>query len=226
MNERARSSQWIIAIFATDLIKHYRISMNQLKRLIRTDYLLEYEDYIELRKYKLESQKLRPINAKRLNEQYILSMSGYLKILVTINDLTAQKLLYKYIESTFSDNVFELNQLDLECSSELAKKIAHKLLNLINDDNNQLPSMTHKEYNAQEVGKVLGLTANKVGRIANRLGLKAEQPGQNEYGRWAISKSKYSSREVHQWLYYETAIAKIESQLENRKIRVQQESLF
>lgn len=66
-----------------------------------------------------------------------------------------------------------------------------------------IPVMKQEEYSATQIGKKLGITANKVGRIANRLGIKAEQPGQNEYGRWAMSKSKNSSKEVAQWLYFE-----------------------
>lgn len=68
-----------------------------------------------------------------------------------------------------------------------------------------LPIQKDKEYSAGEVAEIVGhgLTANMVGRIANKLDLKAEQPGQNEYGRWANSKSKYSDKEIPQWLYSE-----------------------
>jgi hypothetical protein len=66
-----------------------------------------------------------------------------------------------------------------------------------------IPIMKQKEYTATDIGGKLGITANKVGRIANALGLKAEQPGQNEFGRWSNSKSQHSDKEVPQWLYFE-----------------------
>lgn len=72
-----------------------------------------------------------------------------------------------------------------------------------------IPAMKQKEYSATEIGKQLGITPNKVGRIANQLGIKAQQPGQNEYGRWANSKSQYSDKEVPQWLYFEKGLQAI-----------------
>lgn len=66
-----------------------------------------------------------------------------------------------------------------------------------------IPVMKQKEYTATEIGDKLAISPNKVGRICNKLGLKAEQPGQNEYGRWSNSKSQHSDKEVPQWLYFE-----------------------
>ena len=76
-----------------------------------------------------------------------------------------------------------------------------------------IPVMKHKEYSATEIGKLLGITSNKVGRIANEIGIKAEQPGQNKYGRWANSKSQYSDKEVSQWLYFENGFQAIKEHL-------------
>lgn len=76
-----------------------------------------------------------------------------------------------------------------------------------------IPVMKEKEYSASEVGQQLGITSNKVGRIANKLGIKAEQPGQNEYGRWANSKSKYSDKEVPQWLYSDKGIQAVKEEM-------------
>lgn len=66
-----------------------------------------------------------------------------------------------------------------------------------------IPIMKQKEYTATDIGNKLSISSNKVGRICNKLGLKAEQPGQNEYGRWSNSKSQHSDKEVPQWLYFE-----------------------
>lgn len=77
-----------------------------------------------------------------------------------------------------------------------------------------IPVMKFKYYSAGEVGKKLGIKAQKVGKIANRLGLKAEQPSQNKYGRWANSKSRYSDKEVPQWLYTDEGIKAVKKELE------------
>lgn len=76
-----------------------------------------------------------------------------------------------------------------------------------------IPVMKNKEYSAGQVGEKLGITANKVGRIANHIGLKAEQPGQNKYGRWTNSKSRSSDKEVPQWLYTDKGVAMIKKNL-------------
>ncbi|WP_419755513.1 ORF6N domain-containing protein [Lactiplantibacillus plantarum] len=74
-----------------------------------------------------------------------------------------------------------------------------------------IPVMKHKEYSAGDVGKQLGISANKVGRIANSIEIKAEQPGKNEYGRWSNSKSQHSDKEVPQWLYFDEGVMAIKT---------------
>lgn len=76
-----------------------------------------------------------------------------------------------------------------------------------------IPVMEEKEYSATDIAKKLGTTATMVGRTANRLGLKADQPGQNEYGRWTNSKSRYSDKEVPQWLYTEAGYKAIKKEV-------------
>ena len=62
-----------------------------------------------------------------------------------------------------------------------------------------LPESTDRWYTAGEIGAEIGLTANKVGRIAKAHGIKAPAGESNEYGRWIFSKSQNSSREVFQF---------------------------
>lgn len=76
-----------------------------------------------------------------------------------------------------------------------------------------IPVMKQKEYTATEIGEKLDIKANMVGRICNKLGLKAEQPGQNEYGRWSNSKSQHSDKEVPQWLYFEKGYQAIKKEV-------------
>ena len=69
-----------------------------------------------------------------------------------------------------------------------------------------LPVSTEKWYTATEIGSVLGISANKVGRIAKSNGIKAPAGESNEYGRWIFSKSQYSSREVSSFIYSEAGL--------------------
>ena len=63
---------------------------------------------------------------------------------------------------------------------------------------------TGRLYSASEVGNAFGISAAKVGRIANAYGLKTE-----EYGVMVLDKSRYSSKEVSSFRYNEKGKAKI-----------------
>lgn len=62
---------------------------------------------------------------------------------------------------------------------------------------------SEKTYSAGDIGKMLGVSAQKIGRIANAKGLKTA-----EYGSWYHDKSAYSSKEVDVFRYTEQAIEK------------------
>ena len=64
-----------------------------------------------------------------------------------------------------------------------------------------LPESTEKWYTASQIGEILGISANKVGRIAKEYGIKAPEGESNEYGRWVFSKSRYSNHECASWIY-------------------------
>lgn len=53
-----------------------------------------------------------------------------------------------------------------------------------------------KTYSAEDIGKMYGISANAVGRIANQNGLKTEA-----YGHLVLDKSRYSNKEVEVWRY-------------------------
>jgi len=61
-----------------------------------------------------------------------------------------------------------------------------------------LPKIQAKTYSATEIGDMLGISANKVGILANRHGLKTD-----EYGAWYNDKAKHSTKEVSTFRYYE-----------------------
>ena len=68
---------------------------------------------------------------------------------------------------------------------------------------------TGKTYSASEVGNALGISANKVGKLANAYGLKTE-----EYGVFVMDKSRYSSKEVTSFRYNEKGKQRIKEILE------------
>ncbi len=68
------------------------------------------------------------------------------------------------------------------------------------DVGNYLPEV-EKTYSAEEVGKMLGISANKVGRIANKNGLKVPR-----YGKFVANKAKDCDKEVESFRYNETGV--------------------
>ena len=72
------------------------------------------------------------------------------------------------------------------------------------------PQVEQVTYSAKEVGDMLGISANRVGRIANAHGLKTK-----EYGLYYLNKSQHSDKQVEHFRYVEKAIDKFKSILEN-----------
>lgn len=68
------------------------------------------------------------------------------------------------------------------------------------DVGNYLPQI-EKTYTATEIGEMFGVSANKVGSLANKNGMKTE-----EYGIVVMDKSKYSKKEVSSFRYNEKAV--------------------
>ena len=60
-----------------------------------------------------------------------------------------------------------------------------------------LPAAGEITYSATEIGKILGISANMVGRLTKKHNLRIE-----EYGKVFYDKSKYSSKEVETFRYY------------------------
>lgn len=76
-----------------------------------------------------------------------------------------------------------------------------------------LPKLEQKTYNAEEIGKILGISSNMVGRIANNYNLKTDR-----YGYLAQDKAKYCNKPVESFRYYEHAIDKFKEILNEEKI--------
>lgn len=79
------------------------------------------------------------------------------------------------------------------------------LVNPIAGDNAvPLPMLESKTYSATEVGEMLGVTAHKVGLLANGHGLKV-----SEYGIWVLDKSRHSSKQVESFRYNDAAVLRL-----------------
>lgn len=209
-------------------IKRFKngIDILDLKQITRSDVFSEYG-----------FNKAQWGNA---NNIYMLSERGYAKLLKILEDDTAWDIYDELVDNYFNmrqaikaDNKALVANKRLTIMEENAKtRKANLLYKIAMATESQssaqsmlalaakeltgemtIPVMKRKEYSATEVGEKLGISAQKVGKIANQLGIKAEQPGQNRFGRWAMSKSKYSNKEVSQWLYYQAGVNEINKYL-------------
>lgn len=177
-------------------------------------------------------------NAKHI---YLLSERGYAKLLKILDDDKAWDIYDELVDNYFNMRVaikenkpMIVNQERLKIMKDnsatrkanMLYKIAMATESNTSKENllakaaevltgeMTIPVMKQKEYSAKDIAEALNTTANMVGRIANKLGLKAKQPGHNKYGRWANSKSKYSDKEVPQWLYTDAGMKVIKKELE------------
>lgn len=75
-----------------------------------------------------------------------------------------------------------------------------------------LPVVERKTYSATEIGNELGISANKVGSLANKHNLKTDK-----YGKLYHDKSKYSNKEVETFRYYDNVIPVLAEILSNEK---------
>lgn len=180
------------------------------------------------------------IGSNRTQHVYLLSERGYAKLLKIMDDDKAWDIYDELVDNYFNMRVaIKENKPSLVTQERLAimkDNSATRRANMLykiamatdsNSSKQQLlaraakeitgemtiPIMKEKEYSAGDIAKRLGTTATMVGRTANRLGLKADQPGQNEYGRWTNSKSRYSDKEVPQWLYTEAGYKAIKKEV-------------
>ncbi|MEN2350649.1 ORF6N domain-containing protein [Lacticaseibacillus paracasei] len=185
------------------------------------------------------------IGSNRTEHVYLLSERGYSKLLKILEDDKAWEVYDQLVDGYFtmraearvtkpridSDKRLEimsenaqtrkgtlLYRIAMQTKSETAKQaLLAKAAESITGEMT-IPVLLKKEYSAGEVAKKVHASSGQmVGRIANRLGIKAEQPGQNEYGRWANSKSQHSDKEVPQWMYFEQGVKAIADELERAK---------
>lgn len=176
-----------------------------------------------------------PNNVKEI---FLFTERGYLKLTKAFNDDLSWK-----IQDLLVDNYFKLKELkpsiDKDKRLEIMEKNANvrmskqylKLAETTNDIRYKealialstnvmsdkeilpLPKLEQKSYNAEEIGKILGISSNMVGRIANKCDLKNDR-----YGYLAQDKAKHCNKPVESFRYYEHAIDKFKEILNEGKI--------
>lgn len=75
---------------------------------------------------------------------------------------------------------------------------------------NYRPCLERKTYTATQIGEQLGVSANKVGKLANAHNLKTD-----EYGVYVLDKSAHSVKQVSSFRYYDNVIPILKAILAN-----------
>ena len=87
---------------------------------------------------------------------------------------------------------------------------AYAIKELVGEFALPLPKSERPTHTAGEIGKKLGISANKVGALANKHGLKTP-----EYGAWFVDKSPYSSKEVRTFRYFDNVVPVLQELLQS-----------
>ena len=165
---------------------------------------------------------------------YLLSERGYAKLLKILEDDVAWEQYEKLVDGYFNmraetknktksvDNSLKEKEIEARLKNARARE-ANILLKICNNPNLSkeyvqvlqskateiitgkailpLPVVERKTYSATEIGKELGISANKVGILTNKHNLKTDK-----YGKLFHDKSRYSSKEVESFRYYDNVI--------------------
>ena len=101
-------------------------------------------------------------------------------------------------------------------SKEYKNILVAKAAEVLNGEELLLLSKSEqKTYSATEIGNMFGVSANRIGKLANSNNLKTE-----EFGEWYRDKSRYASKEVDSFRYYDTVIPKFEELLKSKLVLV------
>lgn len=93
-------------------------------------------------------------------------------------------------------------------SQQSQQAVFASLINKIADDEViPLPAIK-KHYTATEAGRVLGVSATRIGKIANAYKLKT-----TEHGYFRLDKAKYTDKQVETFVYNDTGVSKLRSLL-------------
>ena len=216
-----------------DLIKQYRQQEGNRSELFHKEFLKvvrdEFEEEIRERNISLSSQMVEmPNGGKREQPMYILNLSQSRQVLVRESKfvrkaviayidklektLTQQlpkpnreEIMYMNAKSRMASTYLKLAKIENISDTYKSILVAKSAEVLAGTEILPLPK-ADKTYTAEEIGKMLGISANMVGRLANNHNLKTD-----EYGVLVHDKAKHSNKEVPSFRYYECVIPAIKS---------------
>lgn len=195
------------------------------------DKFVEGEDYFNISLYEIRRNKILWLNSRTRRDIVVFTESGYLLLVKSFTDDLSWQVQRKLINSYFRlkeviNDPTKVKEMLAEARERNARvreanmyvKLADKVTTdtykqilysksaevLSGEKLLPLPKVKSKTYTATEVGSKLGLTANQVGRMANKHGLKTE-----EYGEFVWDKSPYSAHQCETFVYYENVIERL-----------------
>ncbi len=194
------------------------------------EHFIEGEDFFKVCASEIRTHGIMEISPKAQEDVTFITESGYLMLVKSFTDDLAwtvqRQLVNSYFRAVQTGSVPDVQLRKLEVQEQNAKnRMAQLLLKMTNVETLSqtyksilvakaaevltgvpvlpLPESEQKMYSATEIGEMLGVSAQKIGKLSNTYGLKTD-----EYGKWYHDKSPYSSKEVDSFRYNDAAVAR------------------
>ncbi len=188
----------IIKEFGDDLNQIYPI-VDNLGRTQKATFITEPQLYFIL--MRSDKPKAKPFRQWVINE--------VLPIIRKTGSYSIQKPVSQFTELSEKDKLYKAQLLkefsDLyrnKCDGRYSQILdSYAVKELTGEHILPLPERTEHYYTAEEAGKILGISANRIGRIANLNHLKNEK-----YGKWFIDKAKHTNKEIEAFRYNQAGV--------------------
>ena len=237
-NQRVVTSWDISELHNRDVAKVNEIFKNNIKKFeIGRDYFsLTRKEFSESFK---TIQKFIPNNVKEI---LLFTERGYLKLTKPFEDDLSWKIQDMLVDSYFTLKRIaketmpvseyqiknqkirdrysraKMSKELLDIAKNTDNPIYKEILNayaantLADEDILPLPRLEQKTYSAEEIGNILGVSKQKIGRLATKYELKSD-----ENGYLVADKSPYSNKQVESFRYFEHVIEKFRKVLEEER---------
>lgn len=223
------NKDYFTSLELVDLINQYRQQEGDRKELQHYDFLKivrdEFEEEInqgnisvvDYMDKKGESRPMYILNLSQSRQVLVRESKFVRKAVIAYIDklektLTQQlpkpnreEIMYMNAKSRMASTYLKLAKIESISDTYKSILVAKSAEVLAGTEILPLPK-ADKTYTAEEIGKMLGISANMVGRLANNHNLKTD-----EYGVLVHDKAKHSNKEVPSFRYYECVIPAIKS---------------
>ncbi|MCD2492727.1 ORF6N domain-containing protein [Lacrimispora sp. NSJ-141] len=188
------------------------------------------EDYFRICPDEIRRNKIMGISSKVQQDMVFLTESGYLMLAKSFTDDLAWQVQRQLVKSYFkvkeqkeskqdrteimmmnarsrmAQTYMKLAQVDTLSSTYKNVLVSKASEVLAGEPIIPLPAIEQKKaYSAKDIGIMFGISANKVGRIANQHRLKTAP-----FGEYRRDKSQHSAHECDTWVYFDTVIPEFE----------------